>query len=169
MPLDSAQPFVGLWPRLLKSISIMMLLFSLVQLLAVGIYVYRMLRLPTPPDGSFITTIRDSGEAITFSIVLVIGLADIVMAYGAVHLYRRREAGLLIIGLWLWLLVVVAGELRHLFESGPLISVITCTNLLQELAFASFPALVLLILREYAGYPLLPRNPLRLFRRWLID
>ena len=169
IPTDSPQPFIGLWPRLLKSISIMMLLFSLVQLVGVGRYVNRLLRLPTQPNSSDVTSTRDSGEAFTISRVILIGVADLLMACGAVRLYRRREAGLLIIGLWLWLLVWAAGVLRDFFEYGPLISVIASTNLLQRATQVSFPALVLLILREYAGYPLLPRNPLRLFRRWLID
>src|SRR5205823_3286169 len=108
IPTDPVQPFAGDWPRLLKIISIIMLLFSLAQLLAIGIYIYRMLRLATSPD-TIITTIRDSGEAFTISTVLLVGLADIFMAYGAVRLYRRRAASLLILGLWLWLLVLAAG------------------------------------------------------------
>jgi hypothetical protein len=168
IPTDEVQPFGGDWARLLKIISIIMLLFSLPQLLTVGISVYRMLPLATSTD-TIITTIRDSGEAFTIGTVLLVGLADLFIAWGAARLYRSRAANVLIFGLWLWLLVWAARVLRNFFENGPLFSVIASTNLLQEIAFASFPALVLLIVREYAGYPLLPRNPLRLIRRWLIE
>src|SRR3954469_24161474 len=117
IPTDSVEPFIDLRSRLLRIISIVMLLFSVVQLLAVGTWVYGLLRLSTSPGSSFIATIRDSGEAFTISRVLFAGLADIFMAWGAVHLYTRRPASLLIFGLWLWLLVWSSSVLRNFFEN----------------------------------------------------
>src|SRR5438128_1669955 len=159
---DAPQQLVGPWPRLLKIISVMMLLFSLIQLVGVGRYIDRLMRPPEWPNSNYDTTTRTTGESIAISIVIFTGVADVFVAGGAIRLYRRREAGLLIIGLWLWLLVWAAGVLQYIFEYWPLISVIASNQLLNKAEFVSFPALVLLILGEYAGHPPLPRNPLRL-------
>jgi hypothetical protein len=169
IPTDSPQQLAGPWPRLLKSISIMTLLFCLVQLAGMGGYVDRLLRLPQWPNSNYDTSTRTSGESITMAIVTFTGLVDVFMAGGAIRLYRRREAAVLIIGLWLWLLAWAAGVLQYFFEYGPLISVMTSNHLLHNAAFVSVPALVLLVLREYTGHWPVLRNPLKLFKRWLID
>jgi hypothetical protein len=75
----------------------------------------------------------------------------------------------LIIALWLWFLPWAAGIVYHVVDFGLLGSLIRSTSVFYSIVFASFPALVLLILREYAGHSGLPRNPLRLIRRWLIE
>ncbi len=166
---DAPQQVVGPWPRLLKIISIMMLLFSLMQVVGVGRYINRLMRLPESPNSSDDTDTRTIVESIGIGIIVVTGVVDVFVAGGALRLYRRREARLLIIGLWLWLLVWAAGVLQYIFEYWPVNNVIASMQLLNRAEFATFPALVLLILREYAGHSGLPRNPLRLFVRWLID
>jgi hypothetical protein len=169
IPPNAPQQFVGPWPRLLKIISLMMLFFSVMHLVRMGINLNRLLRASSSPNGDDLTSGRTTAETINIAIIVFSGLFDVFMAVSAIRLYRRREGGLLIISLWLWLGARAVRVLQSFFQGLPLMSAISFTNPLQITVFVSFPVLVLLILREYAGDPRLPRNPWRLFVRWLID
>jgi hypothetical protein len=168
IPIDAPPQIAGPWPRLLKMISLMVLLLCLTQFTGACRYIYLVLQ-PRPQTSRVLVVTGDRDEDIRTLIVGSAALVDLLLAAGAIILWKRSEPRLLIIALWLWFLPWAAGIVQQVFEFGLLGSLIHSTSTFYSIVYGCFPALVLLILREYAGHPPLPRNPLRLFVRWLID
>jgi hypothetical protein len=166
--IESSPQLIGPWPRLLKTISIMVLLLCLAELTGLGRYIYQVLQ-PRPQSSGVLVLTSHSYQSIRTLISVSMGLVDFFVAAGAVILWKRSEPRLLIIALGLWFVPWAAGVVQHVFAFGLLGSLIRSTSTFYSIIFASFPALVLLILREYTGHWPVLRNPLRLFVRWLID
>jgi hypothetical protein len=168
IPIDAPPQIAGPWPRLLKMISLIVLLLCLTRLTVLGIYLYRVV-LPPPQPSRVLVVSSESSQGVLKLISVSTGLVYLLMAAGAVILWRRGQPRHLIIALWLWFLPWAAGIVYHVVEFGLLGSLIQSSSIFYSIVYGTFPALVLLILREYAGDSGLPRNPLRLLRRWLID
>jgi hypothetical protein len=168
IPIDFPPQIAGPWPRLLKMISVMVLLLCLAELTGLGRYIYRVLQ-PLPQPSRILVLTSGSYEGIRALISVSMGLVDVFVVAGAVILWKRSEARLLIISLGLWFVPWTAGVVQHVIAFGLLGSLIRSTSTFYSIIFGSFPALVLLILREYIGHWPVPRNPWRLFVRWLID
>jgi hypothetical protein len=168
IPIDAPPQIAGPWPGLLKIISLMILLLCLTQFTGACRYIYMVLQ-AGPQTSRVLVVTRDRDLDIRTLIVGSAALVDLLLAAGAIVLWKRREPRLLSIALWLWFVPWAAMIVQHVFEFGLLGSLIHSTSTFYTIVYGCFPALVLLILREYAGHWGLPRNPWRLFVRWLID
>src|SRR5947199_6592983 len=98
IPIEVPPQIAGPWPRLLKMISLMVLLLCLTRLTVLGIYLYRVVQRPPQPSGVLVVT-SDSSQGVLKFISLSTGLVYLLMASGAVILWRRGQPGHLIIAL----------------------------------------------------------------------
>jgi hypothetical protein len=88
IPIEASPQIAGPWPRLLKMISLMVLLLCLTRLTVLGIYLYRVV-LPPPQPSRVLVITSDSAQDVLKLISVATGLVYLLMAAGAVILWRR--------------------------------------------------------------------------------